>query len=244
MAKIDLRKSSGIPLSYNGIDLQPQGLKFKNVSTVNIDQIRPQLLNKSLNCPQCFYTKWEDLDGENIFKEKKLLVNFYSIQANLAGIEYVKTLANRSEKYPRLIEMVYGGGIILMQKYSSADNHKIVKKIVIKGDKVIIPAGFSYTMINTRQNGNLIVVEISSHKSNSRNVLDEKNGMAYYVIRKNAKQETVRNPSYKIVNEIEEVDWNKIFQEKGITPKTPLIRQILRNYERYTWLFEKNADIF
>jgi hypothetical protein len=29
MAKIDLRKSAGIPLAYNGTDLQPQGLKFK-----------------------------------------------------------------------------------------------------------------------------------------------------------------------------------------------------------------------
>ena len=244
MSKIDLRKSAGIPLSYNGVDLQPQGLKFKNVFTVNIDKTRPQLLNKSLNCPECFYTKWEELDGENIFKEKKLLVNFYTIQANLAGIEYVKTLATKSERYPRLIEVVYGGGIVLMQKYSSATDHRIIKKLLIKGDKAIIPAGFSYTMINTRQNSNLIIVEISSHNSKSKNVLDENNGMAYYIIRKNAKQETVRNPYYKIVNEIEEVDWDKIFQERGITPKTPLIRQILRNYERYTWLFEKNADIF
>jgi len=244
MAKIDLRKSAGIPLSYNGTDLQPQGLKFKNVFTVNIKEIRSQLLNKSLNCPECFYTKWEELDGEDIFKEKNLLVNFYTIQANLAGIEYVKTLATRSEKYSRLIEVIYGGGIVLMQKYNSTGNYKIVKRLLVKGDKAIIPPGFSYTIINTRQNSNLIVIEISSQKSNSKDVLDENNGMAYYVIRKNAKQEIVRNPYYKIVDEIEEVDWDKIFQEKGITPKTPLIRQILRNYERYTWLFEKNADIF
>jgi len=244
MTKIDLRKSTGIPLSYNGVDLQPRGLKFKNVSTVNIDQIRPQLLNKALSCPKIFYKKWENLDGESIFKEKKLLVNFYSIPANLAGIEYVKTIATRCDRCPRLIEIVHGSGVVLMQKYNSGNDNRIIIKNLKKGDKAIIPSGFSYTIINSIQNSTLIVVEISSQSSKPENVLDDNNGMAYYIIRKNAKQETVRNPYYKIVNEIEEVNWDKIFQEKGITPKTPLIRQILRNYERYTWLFEKNIDIF
>jgi oxalate decarboxylase/phosphoglucose isomerase-like protein (cupin superfamily) len=244
MAKIDLRKSSGIPISYNGADLQPQGLKFKNVSTVNIDEIRPQLLNKSLSCPEIFYKKWLELDGEDIFSEKKLTVNFYTIQPNLAGIEYVKTKASKCEKYPRIIESVYGGGVVLMQKYNSGDDNRVIKRILKKGDKAIIPSGYAYTIINTRQNSNLIIVEICCEKSNPEQVLDDNNGMAYYVIRKNAKQETVRNPYYKIVNGIEKIDWDNILKDKGITPKTPIIRQILRNYERYSWLFEKNSDIF
>lgn len=244
MARIDLRKSTGVPISYNGVDLQPQGLKFKNVFTINIDEMRPQLLNKSLSCPEIFYKKWEGLDGENIFSEKNLLVNFYTIQPNLAGIEYVKTFSSICPNYPRIIEVSYGGGVVLMQKYNSTEDNKIIKRILKKGDKAIIPTGFAYTIINTRQNSNLIVVEVSSNKSNPKKVLDENNGMAYYVIRKNAKQETVRNPYYKIVNNIEKVNWDNIFQEKGITLKTPIIRQILRNYERYDWLFKKNLTIF
>lgn len=231
-------------MSYNGADLQPQGLKFKNVLTVNIDDIRPQLLNKNLTCPEIFYKKWEDLDGEEIFSEKNLLINFYTIQPNLAGIEFVKTKAVKCFYYPKIVETIYGGGIVLMQKYKSPIDNRIIKRIIKKGDKAIIPAGYSYTIINTRQNSNLIAVEISSRDSKTKNILDDTNGMAYYVIRKNAKQETVRNPYYKIVNNIEKVDWEKIFQEKGITPKTPIIRQILRNYEKFGWLFEKDSDIF
>ena len=244
MAKIDLRKSSGLPLSYNGADLQPQGLKFKNVFTVNIDEVRPQLLNKSLSCPETFYRRWEELDGEEIFSEKNLLVNFYTIPPNLAGIEYVKTLASKCDNYPRLLETVYGGGILLMQKFNSGTDNRIIKRVLKKGEKTIIPSGFAYTIINIRQNSNLIVIEICSNKSKFEKTLDDNNGMAYYVIRKNAKQEVVRNPYYKIVSDIEVIDWDSIFQEKGITPKTPIIRQILRNYERYTWLFEKNSKIF
>jgi len=244
MARIDLRKSAGIPLLYNGTDLQPQGLKFKNVLAVDINEIRPQLLNKSLSCPQNFYRKWEDLDGENIFAERNLLVNFYTIQPNLAGIEYVKTIAAQCDKYPRIIEAVYGGGMVLMQKYNSSEDNIVIKRILKKGDKAIVPGNFSYTIINTRQNSNLIAVEISCKNSSTKKVLDDNNGMSYYVIRKNAKQEVVRNPDYKIVNNIDKTDWEKVFQEKGITPRTPIIRQILRNYERYTWLFEKGSDIF
>jgi len=65
--------------------------------------------------------------------------------------------------------------------------------------------------------------------------------LAYYVIRKNAKQEIVRNPNYKIVNEPEKIDWDSITQEYGITPKTPIIKQIVRKNERFEWLFKENS---
>lgn len=244
MAKIDLKRSSGIPISYNGADLQPQGLKFKNVLTVNIDEIRPQLLNKDLSCPEIFYRKWEDLDGENVFSEKNLILNFYTVQPNLAGIEYVKTKASKSIGFPVLLETVYGGGMVLMQKYKSSSENRIIKKIIKKGEKAIVPSGYSYTIVNTRQNSNLVVAEITSRLNKTKFVLDDTNGMAYYVIRKNAKQEIVRNPYYKIVNNIEKINWEEIFQQKGITPKTPIIRQILRNYEKFDWLFEKDIAVF
>jgi len=67
------------------------------------------------------------------------------------------------------------------------------------------------------------------------------NGLAYYIIRKNAKQETVRNPYYKIVNEPEKLDWDKILFKYGITPKTPVIKQIMRKYEKFEWLFKEDS---
>ena len=72
-------------------------------------------------------------------------------------------------------------------------------------------------------------------------MLDGKSGLAYYVIRKNAKQEIVRNPYYKIVNEPEKLDWDKIILNYGITPKTPVIKQIIRKYEKFDWLFKENS---
>ena len=65
--------------------------------------------------------------------------------------------------------------------------------------------------------------------------------MAYYVIRKNAKQEIVRNPNYKIVNEPEKIDTEKILKEYSITPKTTITKQIIRKNERFDWLSKEDA---
>jgi hypothetical protein len=44
-----------------------------------------------------------------------------------------------------------------------------------------------------------------------------------------------------MVNEIERVDWNKVRKDLGITPKTPINKQIMRKYEKFDWLFKEDA---
>lgn len=241
MAKIDLKKTSGFPLVYDGEDLQVKDLSFKDVISVSIDDIRPQLLNKELSCPDVFYKKYKHLDFDNLYSSKDLQINFIVLKPNLAGIEFVKTRATRCAKYARLIDIVYGGATILMQRYRSPKDNRIIRIVAKKEQKVIIPAGYSAVVVNTRQNSNLIFAEFASINASPEVVLDDKNGLAYYIIRKNAKQETVRNPYYKIVNEPEKLDWDKIILNYGITPKTPVIKQILRKYEKFDWLFKENS---
>ena len=75
-------------------------------------------------------------------------------------------------------------------------------------------------------------------------MLEDKRGMSYYIIRKNAKVEIVRNPAYKIVNKVGKVDMDKLIEEKGITPKRNLIKQIEKNSERFEWMFQKDIMDF
>lgn len=241
MAKIDLKKTSGFPLIYDGEDLQAKDLKFQEAISISIDEVRPQLLNKELSCPEVFYKKYKSLDFDNLYSSKDLKINFYVLKPNLAGIEFVKTRATRCQKYARLIDIVYGGATILLQTYKNPKDNRVIRIVAKKEQKVIIPAGYSAVIVNTRQNSNLIFAEYLCTKASPKVVLDEKNGLAYYIIRKNAKQETVRNPYYKIVNEPEKLDWDKIIVNYGITPKTPVIKQILRKYEKFDWLFKENS---
>ncbi len=241
MAKIDLKKTSGFPLIYDGEDLQAKDLKFQETISISIDDVRAQLLNKELSCPEVFYKKYKGLDFDNLYASKDLKINFYVLKPNLAGIEFVKTRATKCLRYPRLIDIIYGGATILLQRYRSPKDNRIIRITAKKEQKVIVPAGYSAVVVNTRQNSNLIFAEYLSINAHPHVVLDEKNGLAYYIIRKNAKQETVRNPYYKIVNEPEKLDWDKIILNYGITPKTPVIKQILRKYERFEWLFKENS---
>lgn len=241
MAKIDLKSSSGFPVIYDGEELLVKDFSFKSSKVITIDDIRSQLLNKELNCPEIFYTKYKGLDNNDIYKDKGFKVNFYTIQPNLAGIEYVKTRATRSEKYPRIFDFVYGGATVLLQNHKSIRDNRIIKVNLKKKEKIIVPAGYDIVVVNTRQNSNLVFVEYLSIKAKPKVVLDERDGLAYYIIRKNAKQETVRNPGYKMTHKPEKIDWDSVRKEYRITPKTPVIKQIMRKYERFDWLFKEDS---
>ncbi len=241
MARIDLKRSSGLPLFYSEEELQPQGLSLSGTTTVCIDDIRSQLLNEDLNCPEIFYKKYKDLDKDEVFKSKNLKINIYLIFPNLAGIEYTKTFATRCLRRPRILEVIYGGGTVLLQKYDSPIKNRIIKSQVKKGQKIIVPQGYTCSIINSRQTSNLIVLELIARDVSSRIMLDDRGGMAYYIIRKNAKQEIVRNPEYKIVSEPEKVQWEDIISKYGITAKTPIVKQVMRKYEKFEWLFKENS---
>lgn len=242
MSKIDLRSASGLPIVFLDDELVFKDAGCKEKMVVGIDDIREQLLNKELDCPEVFYTKYKEVDTkDNLFKSKKIKVNIYTMLANLAGIEFVKTRTTRCKKYPRIIEILHGSGTILMQKYINPKDNKIIKAQAKKNQKIIIPAGYDFVIVNTRQNTPLIFLEVVHYLAIIRRTLDENSGMAYYVIRKNAKQEIVRNPNYKIVNEPEKIDTEKILKEYSITPKTTITKQIIRKNERFDWLSKEDA---
>ncbi len=241
MVKIDLKNISGLPIVYENDELFLKDFNFKEKVNVTIEDIREQLLNKNLDCPDIFYTVYKWIDFNSIFQSKQIRINIYALKANLAGIEYVKTKVTRCKNYPRIIELLYGTSTILIQKYKSPRDNRTVKILAKKGQKIIIPADYDFVAINTRQNSTLIFAEYSFSKAISRIVLDDNSGMSYYIIRKNAKQEIVRNPNYKIVNKPEKVNMEKIITTYGITPKTPVVKQLLRKYEKFDWLFKQNS---
>lgn len=241
MAKTNLKPSSGLPLFFNGDEIQSDQYFPKDISVIGIEEIRPQLLNQELDCPETFYSKYKNLDtSENEFKNLNLKVNLYLMKPNLAGIEFTKSKATKCGKYPRLFQIIYGGGTVLLQKYISPIENRNFRIQVKKDSKFIVPPGYSVCLVNTRQTSTLISLEVSTADAQTRVVLEDKRGMSYYVIRKNAKVEIVRNPAYKIVNDIERVEMEKVLKDLGITGKTPLIKQIVKKNERFDWIFKES----
>ncbi|MGI6484362.1 MAG: glucose-6-phosphate isomerase family protein [Candidatus Dojkabacteria bacterium] len=241
MAKIDLKTTTGFSIIYENDELVFKNSGCKRKKIVTIEDIREQLLNKELDCPEIFYQKYFEVDTDSVLSSKKVKLHIYTMNSNLAGIEFVKTKVTRCKKYPRIIEILNGTAIVLIQQYKSPKENRVIKIVAKKGQKIIIPSNYDFVAVNPRQNTPLIFAEIMSIKAISRVVLDDNSGMAYYVIRKNAKQEVVRNPNYKIVNEVEKVDMEKVIKDYGITPKTTVIKQLIRKYEKFKWLFKENS---
>ncbi len=245
MAKTNLKSSSGLPIYFNGEEIESEEIEWKSKSVVGLEDIRPQLLNQELDCPDTFYSKYKDVDNsEEKFKKENLRMNIYLMKPNLAGIEFVKSKATKCSSYPRLFEIVYGGGNVLLQKCVGTDKNKVYRLQVKKDSKFIVPPDYAVCLVNTRQASTLIAVEISTRDARTRVVLEDKRGMSYYIIRKNAKVEVARNPAYKMKDKIESLDIEPILEERRITPKRALIKQIQRKSERYEWIYKKNSYDF
>lgn len=244
MAKVDLKSTFGLPVTFEDGELCFRGCECKEKVVVSIDDIRDQLLNQELDCPDVFYTKYKYIDSNSLLADRNIKAHIYVMAPNLAGIEFVKTRVTRCKSYPRIFETLSGIATILMQQYKSPKDNKTIKLHVKKGEKCIVPAGYDCVVVNGKQAPTLIVAEYSYCKAISRVVLDDNSGMAYYVIRKNAKQEIVRNPNYKIVNDAERVDMEKILTDAGISLKTPIIKQLVRKYEKFDWLLKEDSVSF
>lgn len=244
MRKTDLKKTSGLDLLYERGRIKFEKTTYSSNRTVTLDEMREQILNEDLQSPRAFYSKYTNLDTDKIYSSKGIKINLIHMPSNVAGIEYIKTKANLCSTHNRIVEIISGGGLVMIQHFSAEKGESEVIMIKVRAtEKIIIPAGYAYILINNRVTP-LIALEFYSAKAKNRSTLDEMRGMAYYIIRKNAKQEIVRNPLYKIINTKTKVDWQKIYKQYNITPKTPLSRQILRKYEKFNWLLSpaKNSN--
>ncbi len=237
MARIDLKKSAGLSLNYENGSITSDDFKFERKKDFHIKEISQQLLNEEVTSPDYFFTKYYNCDQDNIFKDKGLQINIVVLMPNLAGIEFVKTLTDLNKKSHRIIDVIYGGGILLQQDFDKLDLGVVYTSTMKKGSKALVHAGYDYVMTNTKSTP-LIYLEVSLDGSDSINELDDMRGMSYYVIRKNAKQEVVRNPEYRQANNPKKLNFDKVLTKMGITLKTPIIKQILRKYEKFSWFFD------
>ncbi len=242
MAAVELKKYSGLSLVYDSGELRgaESGVEIGSSTKVLIDDMRRQLLNPDLSCPDHFYSYFQPVDRKSLLRNKKLILCLFVIPQNLAGIEYVKTKGMCSNEYPLLLEVVQGYVTALLQRGDPGSDHKGVRSVVAKlkkGEKLVIPPHTSFVLVNGRQTLSVVAM-IRSLKAQVCEDLDDSRGAASYIIRKNARQEVVQNPYYRRVLRSKLLDPSEQYRFFGLTEKTPIFKQILRKYERFTWLHD------
>ncbi len=236
--KINLKKNAGISLSWDRDKLTSNDLQFSDIVSCCIEDMRCDLLNKQLYCPENFYNKYVEADYNDIFKKKKLRLNYYVVYGGVAGIEYLKTHAFLLKGYPRIVEVLCGKGRVLIK---TQDDEIYIVNVKIN-DKVLIPASAAVVFVNTKY-APMILEEVSYLEGNNVERVEENDSIPYYIISKNSKPALVQNPSFIQVDKIKIIKLNKLLEDYEISVKTPIIKQIMRKYEEFAWLFEQAYQI-
>lgn len=235
--KIDLKKSAGISLCYEKSQLVSKDFSFKKIVCYKINDIREELLNQELYCPESFYKKYIGADHNEILHSKNLNLNYYVIDGGIAGIEYIKTHVYTTGDYSRALEVLAGRGILILHV-----KNKIFSIAIKVGDKVLLPPNTNFIIVNTKYSP-LIVEEMYNKYLKNSMVNGGRKSVPYFVINKNSKPAIVKNPNYGYTEDIEKIKIDSILDKYGISPKTPLIKQVMRKYEKFTWLVEPNCPM-
>lgn len=234
---VDLKKYAGIDMTIGPDGLSSNDFTYRRMKTYTIDSMQSQLLNQDLYCPEIFYYKYLQFDHNKVLRKKKLRLNFYLIEGGVAGIEFLKTHAYRLSNYPKVLEVSYGSGVVIML-LDDGETSLIVR--VKAGNKVIVPAGAAVVFINTKYPP-LVIAEIYYTKGRNRKSHNDTRGLPYYVISKNSKPAIVKNPRYRNIQNFEKFKWDSVISDFSVSPKTPIVKQILRKYEKFDWLFKENS---
>ncbi len=231
-----------------------EGIRYDDVLEGTLDYVRPCLLNPDLDVPIHLYRVYQNLHNEaDKSLGDKVEYDLLLMPPNVTGVEYVKTHGHKTPEipgkdltYPVIIEILYGAGTFILQKFNNnfdpfvAVEPEISEVYMLKaqkGTKVIIPPNFYYTLINTR--GTYLVTGRLHHcwdMASERLKLEEKQGTCYYVIRKNARQEIVKNPNYKNTPRLMKIKHNQINKIVGFRSSKPLSTLIRKNPEKFKFL--------
>lgn len=256
---IYLAKQSGFDIKVDNDNheiLTSESVAYKDVLEGSLEYVRGSLLNSDLDVPIHLYRVYQDLhiSNDKVIKEDgDYKYDLLLMPPNVVGVEYVKThghiqaqIPNKDLTYPCIIEVLYGAATFLLQRFSPDFDKELrlgseVDKVFItkvqKGSRIVIPPNYAYTMINTRST--YLITGKLSYRTGflaKRSKVEEKHGFAYYVIRKNARQEIVMNPRYKNTPQLLKLRADATTKLIGMRSAKPLIEQLKRDPSRFKWL--------
>lgn len=249
---IDLQSCCSLPIQFDQRDGAfhfDNEINFDLEKRVSLSDLLPILLNKSLIYPQKVYLEYNGLkriEHKCHFKAR-LTYDVIYLPPGLLGIEYIKSHIYYSvsdgdgdETSSDVIEVLYGVLTVIMQKLESRDEftlEAIVREGYIikvrRGEKLIVPKGYYYCFVNTRNIPAIFARIHRNHNTVDYSTLRREQGLAYYVIRKNARQEVVLNPRYRYVPKIQRLTPDRTSPLFKMLGRSPLYSQLVRNPEKF-----------
>lgn len=225
-----------------------EGVYPSLTNRISLSNLIPTLLNKALMYPEVVYEEHRQVfhEQDRNLANDGISFDLITLPAGLLGIEFIKTHIYYSpkdeggSKFSTVVEVHYGVLTVLMQKnapkgeldFETSVEEGLVVKLK-KGEKLAIPVGYYYTFINTQDNPVVFVRIFKKSGSFDYTYLKRENGLAYYCIRKNARQEIVHNPLYRDIPRIKKLPANSFLEEIGISVEQGLYAQLRTNKNQF-----------
>lgn len=186
---------------------------------VKLQDINPVLLNKALRYPEYVYSHHNRLvpNMENCSWPDNCGFDLIAIPVGLLGIEYVKTHVFYAEpergRVACVVQVFNGNLTVLLQRNKpkkdifDIDTH-VDQMFLVKvkaSEKLAIPTGYMYTFINTSSSSVVFSRVIGNEHILDYAKIRRENGLAYYVIAKNARTEMVANPRYRTLAPVKKI---------------------------------------
>ncbi len=250
---MDLSKQTGFPFDFDFLtwELNYQKDLFElvhsRIFTINASTLSKYYLNPvAVLINKVYATFW--LRGKaGIWADMPFKFKFTVLNKDYVGIETIKTKSIYTGKHGRLIEILYGNvGVLffppdLIENGGASADNNVFLAILQTGSKFIIPSNYVYVLINITPSEPAIILEIHHIEDSAHKLFVKgKGGPLYYVLR-NTSHEVVKNPRYRFVNSYVKLGKGieNLLKGYGISPKTPILKQLGRKYVKYNWLLQK-----
>jgi oxalate decarboxylase/phosphoglucose isomerase-like protein (cupin superfamily) len=218
----------GLPLTYNEENNQcglGEDISAACSKIVKLAELTPTLLNKSLRYPENVYSYYEQLIKKEHIDSGKWLpsirYDMYVLPHGLLGIEYIKTHIYYTDaavdKVACIVEVAFGELTIILQRNQPKDEFDFDTHVdeawtikVMAGEKAAVPTGYMFSFVNASNGSVVFSVVRTGEQIIDYHRLTREQGMAYFLIAKNARTEVVTNPRYRTtpnitMREIEEL---------------------------------------
>lgn len=256
---IDLQLLSGLPIKFDELAEKfayGEGVTYKAINRIPISSMLPSLLNKAVRYPELVYMEHKNIhhqDHQEIFSRDDLHYDLVMIPSGLMGVEFIRTHifyaeSMESKGLSEIVEVQSGSLTILLQRNKPKQGEydfdtRVSEGLVVKlsrGEKFYLPRGYYYTFINTRTKPVVFSRFYLRGCICDYTRFQREQGLAYFAIRKNAKQEIVLNPRYREIPQIRKAnagqlsDWvSSLFnaQKEVNLSAEPLYQQIIARAE-------------
>lgn len=250
---IDLQLSSGLPIKFDDLAERfhyGEGVICNAINRVPLASMLPGLLNKSLRYPENVYLEHRNIrhrDDDATFRTSGFNYDIIMLPSGLMGVEFIRSHIFYAEctdgaEVSEIVEVLNGSLTILLQKNKSKESEfefetRVSEGLVIKlrqGEKFSVPQGYYYTFINTRTRPAVFSRFYLKGCVCDYTRFRREQGLAYFAIRKNAKQEIVLNPRYRDIPEIRRTEPTSFsFRHKPELNTEPLYVQMLNNAQNW-----------